>query len=606
MRLSTPSCLLCILFFLSHQYLNAQCPTADAGPDKTICQNGSVQIGPAQPVGNVTYAWSPAESLSNPHIANPLASPWANTTYTLTVIPANTNLLVNGDFSQGNVGFVTDSSYTLAPTGNDITHPGAYAITASPSDLYHEFCSGGDHTPNNAMMVVDGSTTGGAACWRETVAVTPNTSYNFLGWYMATTLMPAMPGITVTINGVVVFGPLRVENYCSWTPMTASWNSGSDTTATIAISSSSPIGNGNDFALDDLLFYEGCPPSQASTTVSIANDPYMSMAWVTDGFDWGNYAMNNITGQNDMCGYYQAFLHLTLRANRDQVAWFVDGAPVTSGTAVPGFISTATITQNGQVLNLYDNSNDYSNHYFQVSAIGPGCTVLSPRLYFRRVPNALKFGSGYITANTLGTIPQRNTAYTFNVENIAPSIFINYGMGTSYSWSIPGVTYSVNPFDHRYVTITVPPMYSPSVDPITGNHYIPGTVTISNSSYACLNTSYSINFAVPAVFPNRAEGSALGGQSTLLEDGSGVSGGVQIFPNPATDVVWIRPGAALGRDGYVEVFTGAGVRVRLVRAAEAAAEGLLQVNVKGLAAGLYFVAVHGKGRVERVRFMVVR
>jgi len=605
MRLSTPVCLLCIIFLVNHQYLNAQCITADAGPNKTICYGGSVQIGPAAPAGNATYAWSPATGLSNPNIANPLASPTTNTTYTLTVTSPITNLLVNGDFGQGNTGFVTDSSYSLATTGIDSTYPGAYAITDNPSSLYHGFCSGTDHTTNNAMLVVDGSTTGGP-CWQETVTVTPNTAYSFSGWYMAATTDTALAQITVTINGVVVYGPQQAGNLCSWSQMTASWNSGASTTATIAISSASQAAAGNDLALDDLLFHQVCPSSQASATVSLVNDPYMSMAWVNDPFEGNVYAMNNITGQNDMCGYYDNYYNLNLRANRDQVAWYIDGAPVTSGTAVPGFLGNANITQNGQVLSIYYNSNNLSNHYFQVGAIGAGCTVLSPPLYFRRIPNALKKGSGYFSANTIGNIPQRNTAYTFNAGNVAPTIFSNYGMGTTFSWSIPGVTWSVNPFDNRYVTITVPPMYSPSVDPITGNHYIPGTLTISGTSYTCLNTSYSINFSVPVVFPNRAEAGVVNGQSNLPEDGGDGPGGLQVFPNPAKDMVWVRPAVALGRDGYVEVFTGAGIRVRVVRAAEVASQGLLQVNVEGLAAGLYFVAVHDKGRVERVRFMVVR
>jgi len=56
----------------------------------------------------------------------------------------------------------------------------------------------------------------------------------------------------------------------------------------------------------------------------------------------------------------------------------------------------------------------------------------------------------------------------------------------------------------------------------------------------------------------------------------------------------------------VEIFTSAGLRVRVVRAAEVSDQHLLQVNVAGLAAGLYFVAVHGKEGIDRGRFVVVR
>jgi hypothetical protein len=330
------------------------------------------------------------------------------------------------------------------------------------------------------------------------------------------------------------------------------------------------------------------------------------MAWTQDGFDPAVFAMNNLTGQNNMCGYYSSFLHLTLRANRDQVAWYVDGTQVTNGSTVPGFQGTASITNNGQTLNLYDLINDFSNHTFQVGGSGSGCTVLSPTLSFRRVPNIFKTGSGYISANSIGTISQRNTAYTFSLVNLASGLINNYGMGTTISWSIPGVTYSVNPFDNRMVSVTVPTGYTPSVDPVSGNRYIPGTLTISNSSYTCLNTSYSINFAVPANFPNSNTTGAINSQSAVLNDGNLADGGLQVFPNPASNMVSIRPGVLLGKDGYVEIFTSAGRRVRVVRAAAVTEQTVLQVNVADLGSGLYFVAVHGKDGIVRSKFLIAR
>ncbi|TAE57215.1 MAG: hypothetical protein EAZ89_04080, partial [Bacteroidetes bacterium] len=53
-----------------------------AGPDVTICRRDSVQLGAS---GGVGYSWSPATGLSNPNIANPMASPAFTTTYIVTV-----------------------------------------------------------------------------------------------------------------------------------------------------------------------------------------------------------------------------------------------------------------------------------------------------------------------------------------------------------------------------------------------------------------------------------------------------------------------------------------------------------------------------------------
>ena len=60
-------------------------PVADAGADVTIKPGSSTQL---QGKGGVSYRWSPAEGLSDPNIANPIANPKQSTTYTLTVTTA--------------------------------------------------------------------------------------------------------------------------------------------------------------------------------------------------------------------------------------------------------------------------------------------------------------------------------------------------------------------------------------------------------------------------------------------------------------------------------------------------------------------------------------
>ncbi|WP_168194051.1 gliding motility-associated C-terminal domain-containing protein [Pontibacter sp. SGAir0037] len=55
---------------------------ANAGEDVEIIQNRKVQL---QATGGATYVWEPATGLSNPNVANPIASPQETTTYTVTV-----------------------------------------------------------------------------------------------------------------------------------------------------------------------------------------------------------------------------------------------------------------------------------------------------------------------------------------------------------------------------------------------------------------------------------------------------------------------------------------------------------------------------------------
>lgn len=57
-------------------------------PDTSLCEGDSVQLLANGP-GAVSYSWSPAIGLSDPNIANPLASPTATTVYTVTVTDGN-------------------------------------------------------------------------------------------------------------------------------------------------------------------------------------------------------------------------------------------------------------------------------------------------------------------------------------------------------------------------------------------------------------------------------------------------------------------------------------------------------------------------------------
>ncbi|MCG3164529.1 MAG: hypothetical protein POELPBGB_00283 [Bacteroidia bacterium] len=54
----------------------------DAGNDVTICREDSTQL---QAAGGTVYAWNPTTGLSNPNIANPVASPSVTTKYYVTV-----------------------------------------------------------------------------------------------------------------------------------------------------------------------------------------------------------------------------------------------------------------------------------------------------------------------------------------------------------------------------------------------------------------------------------------------------------------------------------------------------------------------------------------
>lgn len=60
-------------------------PVIDLGPEVSVCIGSGTMLNPSGGNAVYTYTWSPATGLSNPGVANPIASPLVNTTYTLTV-----------------------------------------------------------------------------------------------------------------------------------------------------------------------------------------------------------------------------------------------------------------------------------------------------------------------------------------------------------------------------------------------------------------------------------------------------------------------------------------------------------------------------------------
>lgn len=61
-------------------------PAVNAGADVAICYGSSTQL---QAAGANTYSWSPAASLNDPSVANPIATPTSTTLYTVTGTDAN-------------------------------------------------------------------------------------------------------------------------------------------------------------------------------------------------------------------------------------------------------------------------------------------------------------------------------------------------------------------------------------------------------------------------------------------------------------------------------------------------------------------------------------
>lgn len=210
-------------------------------------------------MGGSSYTWtsSPTDPNLTPLIGSLVqARPVVNTTYTVSSTSnGNRNLIFNGDFSLGNVGFVTDYTFYLDGTSGGIQK--AYGITTSSRQYFQFFVDCKDKSGSGQMMVIDGSSNASDRVWSQTIPVTPNTQYRFSYWIQSVvSTSPAR--IQTSVNNAPITGDPSTSTYtapsstCQWQQVVYNWNSGNNTVATITLFDRNEQTNGNDFAIDDI------------------------------------------------------------------------------------------------------------------------------------------------------------------------------------------------------------------------------------------------------------------------------------------------------------------------------------------------------------------
>lgn len=201
---------------------------------------------------------------------------------------SNPNLVTNGNFSSGNTGFTSGYSYS---TVNPLAE-GLYVITNNAASVHFAF-AGGDHTTGTGnLMVLNGSNTP-TNVWNQSVAVTPNTYYNFSAWFKNIVAKPAWAGYPIAtvelwINGVKISNNLPLPDYPDvWKLLDTSWFSGSATTANLAIRNIGISLGGNDFAIDDIAFRPCCVPTGTTSNLTTCLGNNFQLNGVASGtFSW--------------------------------------------------------------------------------------------------------------------------------------------------------------------------------------------------------------------------------------------------------------------------------------------------------------------------------
>jgi gliding motility-associated-like protein len=232
-----------------------QCPSFPSnylGNDTLIPCGQTLQL--TAPPSYSSYLWNTGSLQSSITVSQP-------GTYTVNANATLNNIIFNGDFSLGNVGFTSDYIYGTGGTWGLLSNEGQFAIAANANQTHNNFANCFNHTTGNAsgaMLVVNGASTPNTAVWSQTINVEPNTNYEFSVW--AASVVSTNPGIlSFNINGVQVGNTFTLSTtLCNWQQFFSTWNSGLATTAVISIVNLNTQVAGNDFALDDISFRPVC------------------------------------------------------------------------------------------------------------------------------------------------------------------------------------------------------------------------------------------------------------------------------------------------------------------------------------------------------------
>ena len=302
--------LLFIFFFTIGLFGFAQ---LDAGEDIVICKGEVAQLNAS---GGSNYLWTSIPNdptLSNPYISNPTVQPDTTTTYVVMAREVGNNTIGNGDFEEGNSGFLSD--YTYNPT--TIWDPGTYAIVDDANTVHPHFSCDEDHTTGDGlMMCINGASIPNEKVWTKSIPfIAPDTEYEFSTWISS--LSPDNPArLQFSINGVLLGQPFQATSTtCQWNQFFELWDSGSATSATISIVNQNTASGGNDFSLDDISFavvqyvYD-------TVVVHVLDEP-------TSSFD--------VT--QDICSIDTATIYYTGNApDTSDYHWDFDGGVIVSGS----------------------------------------------------------------------------------------------------------------------------------------------------------------------------------------------------------------------------------------------------------------------------------
>ena len=454
-------------------------PILDLGNDTLLCQGSTITY--QLPAGYDFHSWQNGSNSSTFTVTGP-------DTVILSVSNSTPNLVINGDFENGNTGFTSAYIYGTGGTWGLLSNPGQYAIATSPNLTHTNFSNCPDHTPTGVgnMLVANGSSTPNTAVWCQTVSVSPNTDFIFSAWIGNALNDANVSNLQFTINSVQlgnIFSTTPIA--CTWSQYYETWNSGMNTSAQLCIVNQNTLGGGNDFILDDIYFSAAC--NQVDTVIV-------------------SYDTSTVEAGANLAFCENETESFTATANFSPVNF------------------TWESTTNGSVYT------PTSNGYYSVEAVSPfGCQLIDSALatitpmpwnidLVDSQPTSCGSNDGVVYVTTTGSFNDP-AYYTWNGPGATNPTQINASVWQNLA---PGWYYlSIESdgcfrYDSVEVIVSNPPDAQVGATPTTG--YAPLTVNMTNTSTNA--TSYSWDFG--------------NGNTTTAID---LSGQTQVYNTPGTYTV---------------------------------------------------------------------
>ena len=183
-----------------------------------------------------------------------------------------TNIVFNGDFEEGKLGFWSDYGYVSTKGGTALWDEGKYTVGDNPNDYHSNFSNFAGSEYGN-MLIANGAPGQNKIAYASTFDCEPHVNYivMFDAANISNSDESAIPRFQFAVNGVQLGDVFKISaKKDTWTKdFYEIWYSGDDTLATITILNQNTAKGGNDFTIDNIRFYKMCT---AYDTITIVND----------------------------------------------------------------------------------------------------------------------------------------------------------------------------------------------------------------------------------------------------------------------------------------------------------------------------------------------